>query len=311
MAGYTAADLSAPASSGTAAIPLTRNTMAADSTIVYQGEEGAYSHLACRHAYPDMQPHACLTFSEALQRVENGDAALGMIPLENSTAGRVEEIYRQMPRTPLYIVAEHFEPVNHCLLGVEGSSLESIKVVSSHPQALAQCDGSINQLHLRTEAALDTAGAAQEVAARGDPSRAAIASRLAAELYGLQVLRENFQDISANTTRFIVLSRKERTPVLEPTGHYITSLMFQVRNIPAALYKALGGFATNSVNLVKLESYMPPGSFGASEFYVDIEGHRDARPMQLALEELGFFAEWVRLLGTYPAHPARSASQSP
>ena len=284
--------------------------MAADSTIVYQGEEGAYSHLACRHAYPELRPFACLTFSEALQRVENGDAALGMIPLENSTAGRVEEIYRQMPRTPLHIVAEHFEPVNHCLLGLQGSSLESIEVVGSHPQALAQCDANINRLQLRAEAALDTAGAAQEVAQRGDPARAAIASRLAAELYGLEILQENFQDLSANTTRFIVLSRNEAVPPLEAAGRYITSLMFQVRNIPAALYKALGGFATNGVNLVKLESYMPPGSFGASEFYVDIEGHRDDRPMRLALEELGFFAEWVRLLGTYPAHPARFRQSS-
>lgn len=233
-----------------------------------------------------------------------------MIPLENSTAGRVEEIYRQMPRTSLYIVAEHFEPVNHCLLAVAGATLDQIEVVSSHPQALAQCDGNINRLHLRAEAALDTAGAAQEVARRGDPSRAAIASRLAAELYGLDILREDFQDLSANTTRFIVLSRDERVPPLEFGGRYITSLMFQVRNIPAALYKALGGFATNGVNLVKLESYMPPGSFGASEFYVDIEGHRDARSMRLALEELGFFAEWVRLLGTYRAHPVRSADQS-
>ena len=275
--------------------------------IAFQGHEGAYSHLACREVFPDRATLPCATFQAAMEAAETGKAQCAMIPLENSTAGRVEEIYRLIPRMQLHIVGEHFEPVNHCLMALPGTRLEQVKLALSHPQALAQCIRHIEQLGLRAEATLDTAGAALAVSHGGDHSRAAIASRLAAELYGLSILQENFQDLTGNTTRFIILSRDASVPALEPRQAYITSVLFRVRNIPAALYKALGGFATNGVNMVKLESYIPPGSINASQFHVDIEGHIEQRGLRLALEELEFFAEEVRLLGTYPAHPFRAS----
>ena len=280
-----------------------------ESIIAYQGEPGAYSHLACQQVYPAHQARPCATFLEALHAVEQGQARYAMIPLENSTAGRVEEIYRQLPRTPLSIVAEHFQPINHCLLGVPGARLEQIRVVESHPQALAQCEQTLLALGLRTAARFDTAGAAQDVRDAGDPGRAAIASRLAGEIYGLEVLRENLQDQDLNTTRFVVFAREPSVPDWQAAGRYITSLMFRVRNIPAALYKALGGFATGGVNMVKLESYMG-GNFAITQFYLDVEAHADEPRMRLALEELGFFAEAMRVLGTYPAHPARVAPEA-
>ncbi len=276
-----------------------------DQIIAYQGHEGAYSHLACRHVYPQMHALACGSFVEAMEKVEQGEARLAMIPLENSTAGRVEEIYRQMPATRLHIIGEHFEPVNHCLVGLPGTRLEQLRVVGSHPQALAQCDRNIKGLGLQAEAKLDTAGAALELSEIRDASRAAISSSLAAELYGLEILKENFQDVSGNTTRFLILSKTQNTPPLEPQVQYITSMMFQVRNIPAALYKALGGFATNSVNLLKLESYMGGGTLREARFHLDVAAHIEERGMQHALEELSFFAAEVRILGTYKAHPFR------
>ncbi|WP_250655336.1 prephenate dehydratase [Alkalimarinus coralli] len=276
--------------------------------IVYQGVEGAYSHLACQHVFPQRQARACETFLEAMQAVEQGEANLAMIPVENSTAGRVEEIYRLIPKMSLHIVGEHFEPVNHCLLALPQASLASIRSVGSHPQALAQCNNHIAQLGLVEVAKLDTAGAACEVSQSGDTTKAAIASSLAAELYGLKILRDNFQDEQGNTTRFIILSHTEQLPVFEQHKSYITSIIFRVRNIPAALYKTLGGFATNGVNLVKLESYMPGGRLNASQFHVDIEGHLNMRSMELAIEELSFFAEEVRVLGSYEAHPFRASA---
>jgi len=274
--------------------------------IVYQGHEGAYSHLACKHVFPDKKARACVSFRAAMEKVEQGRCGLAMIPLENSTAGRVEEIYRLIPQMSLHIIDEHFEPVNHCLMAPPGASLKSLKTVYSHPQALAQCAEKIQALGVTAVATLDTAGAAMAVAENNDLSEAAIASSLAAELYDLEIMEEFFQDMKGNTTRFIILSHEQRLPPLQPGINYITSLLFKVRNIPAALYKALGGFATNQINLVKLESYMPPGSLNASQFHADIEGHVNAKNMQLALEELGFFAEEVRLLGTYAAHAARA-----
>lgn len=274
--------------------------------IAYQGHEGAYSHLACRHVYPEMKPLACTSFVEAMRKAENGEAALAMIPLENSTAGRVEEIYRELPRTRLFIIGEHFEPVNHCLLGVPGSSLDTLKTVGSHPQALAQCQQHLQELNLSAVAKLDTAGAALEVKELNDPSHGAIASSLAAELYQLNVLKDNFQDVDGNTTRFLILANQEQVPEYRPGTHFMTSIIFRVRNIPAALYKALGGFATNNINLVKLESYMAGGTLQYSQFHLDAMAHPQQRSMQLAMEELGFFAEFVRVLGTYPAHPFRS-----
>tara|TARA_R100000306_G_C4381983_1_gene145742 strand:- start:11938 stop:12795 length:858 start_codon:yes stop_codon:yes gene_type:complete len=276
--------------------------------IVYQGHEGAYSHLACKHVFPEKSARACASFHKAMLEVEAGTAELAMIPVDNSTAGRVEEIYRLIPEMSLHIVAEHFEAVNHCLVGLPGTALEQIKVVHSHPQALAQCKDNITRLGMQAQAKLDTAGAALEISQMADPTHAAISSRLAAELYGLSIIQENFQDKAGNTTRFIILSHEEQIPPMEPGVDYITSLLFKVRNIPASLYKALGGFATNGVNLVKLESYMPGGSLNATQFHVDIEGHVHSESLKLAIEELTFFVDEVRVLGTYRSHPFRSSN---
>ncbi len=276
-----------------------------ENIIAYQGVEGAYSHLACKNAYPNMIPKACDSFMDAMWMVEEGEAKYAMIPLENSTAGRVEEIYRLIPKMSLSIVAEHFEPVVHCLLSLPKAKIEDIKYVSSHPQALAQCHLNITKLGLIAEATFDTAGAAKEVLERGDIKRAAIASKLAAKLYGLKILREHFEDEGGNVTRFFVLAKKGDIPFFDKKEEYITSLLFQVRNIPAALYKALGGFATNGINLIKLESYNVGSKIQASLFHVDIEAHPDMKRMKYALEELAFFAEDVRILGVYKKHPFR------
>ncbi|MDK2779335.1 MAG: prephenate dehydratase [Pseudomonadota bacterium] len=273
--------------------------------VAYQGTAGAYSHLACRKVFPDWEAVACDDFLSALDLVANGFADRAMIPLENSSAGRVEEIYRLIPRTALYVVAEHFEPINHCLLGVAGARMTDIREVASHPQALAQCHQRIINLGMKPVAAVDTAMEARAVSESGDVQRGAIASKLAAELYGLQVLHENFQDVIGNTTRFLVFSREPQHQECEPGMDYITSLLFSVRNIPAALYKALGGFATNGINLAKLESYMDGATMEASHFHVDIHGHPQQHNMILALEELEYFARDVRMLGSYPAHDYR------
>ncbi len=279
-----------------------------NETIAYQGVKGAYSEQACKNAYPHMTPLACDTFQEAMWLVEQGDADIAMIPLENSTAGRVEEIYRLIPKMALHVIGEHFEPVVHCLLGIQGTNIEDLKYVASHPQALAQCHNNIMELGLKADAKLDTAGAAKELSASGNKQRSAIASKLAAEIYNLEILKENFEDIRGNTTRFFVLSQKKYVPSFNHDKSYITSLIFQVRDIPSALYKALGGFATNGVNLLKLESYMGTSSLEGSQFHIDIDGHIESRVLRLALEELAFFAEDVRVLGTYEKHRFRSIS---
>ncbi|WP_342662493.1 prephenate dehydratase [Oceanospirillum maris] len=270
-----------------------------EQIIAFQGHLGAYSHLACRNARPNLSPVPCATFTEAMQKVEKGQAGLAMIPIENSTAGRVEEIYRQLPKTRLSIIGEHFESINHCLIGLKGSQLESIETVCSHPQALAQCDNNIMKLGLKTDVKSDTAGAAHEIMQLQDTTRAAIASSMAAELYGMDILKENFQDYDGNTTRFIILSREAELPEYRQGQKYLTSLMFRVRNLPAALYKGMGGFATNGINMVKLESYMDTGSFQATSFYMDVEAHQSEQGMVNALEELAFFAQDIRILGTY------------
>jgi prephenate dehydratase len=279
--------------------------------VAYQGVSGAYSDLACKQVFPDYQAFACEDFQSAILMVKQGKADYAMIPLENSTAGRVEEIYRLLPKTHLQIVAEHFEPVNHCLLALPGVKLDEIKTVSSHPQALAQCFHRLAELDIKAVAAVDTALSARDLAAKGLAgeksalTHGAIASVLASELYGLEVLAENFQDVSGNTTRFIVLAKKASTQGYDAQQNYITSLIFSVRNIPAALYKALGGFATNGVNLIKLESYMDGGTMEASYFHIDLAGHPEQPVMVRALLELDFFAKDVRILGSYPAHSYR------
>ena len=270
--------------------------------IAYQGVQGAYSEQACKNAYEAYETIACDTFQEAMWMVEQGDADLAMIPLENSTAGRVEEIYRLIPQMSLHVIAEHFEPIVHCLLVLPDTKIEELEYVASHPQALAQCHNNILSLGLKAEAKLDTAGAAKELSELNDPKRAAIASKLAADIYGLEILKENFEDKHGNTTRFFVLSRENRVPTYEPSKKYITSLVFQVQNIPAALYKVLGGFASNGINLLKIESYMGTHMFTGSQFHIDIDGHIDSDIMRIALKEVSFFAEDVRILGVYESH---------
>ena len=270
--------------------------------IAYQGVQGAYSEQACRNAYEAYETIACDTFHEAMWMVERGDADLAMIPLENSTAGRVEEIYRLIPKMSLHVIAEHFEPIVHCLLALPDVRLKELKYVASHPQALAQCHNNILSLGLKAEAKLDTAGAAKELADLNDPQRAAIASKLAADIYGLEILKENFEDKHGNTTRFFILSGEKKVPLYEPSKRYITSLVFQVQNIPAALYKVLGGFASNGINLLKIESYMGTQMLPGSQFHIDIDGHIDADIMRIALKEVSFFAEDVRILGVYESH---------
>ena len=273
--------------------------------IAFQGAPGAYSDLACRHAFPDMRTLPCTQFEDAFAAVREGKAALGMIPIDNSVAGRVADIHHLMPNSGLYIIGEHFEPVHHHLLALPGAGLATIRTVRSHVHALGQCRNFIRRNGLTAVVAVDTAGAAAELAERGDPSVAAIASELAGKIYGLVSLAANIEDAAHNTTRFLVMSREpKRSPPGRPT---VTTFVFNVRNVPAALYKALGGFATNGVNMTKLESYMVDGSFTATQFYADVEAHPDERPLQLALEELEFFSTEVDILGVYPAAAQRGA----
>lgn len=277
--------------------------------ISFQGEPGANSHIACREAFPDYEALACPTFEDAFAAVENGTAALAMIPIENSVAGRVADIHNLMPQSRLNIIGEYFLPLSHQLMAVPGASLDTIKTVQSHVMALGQCRKAIRAHGLTPIIGADTAGSAREIAEARDISRAAIASRLAAEIYGLDILAENIEDEAHNTTRFVVLARNgEWAPADQ--GPVVTTFVFRVRNVPAALYKALGGFATNGVNMTKLESYQMDGHFTATQFYADVDGHPDERALKLALEELAFFSREMRILGVYPAHPFRVKLQA-
>jgi prephenate dehydratase len=278
--------------------------LATPRRIAFQGEPGANSHLAIAEAYPDCEAVPCATFEDAFAAIASGEADLGMIPIENSVAGRVADIHHLMPDSGLHIVAEHFMPVRHQLLGVRGATLADIKTVESHVHALGQCRKIIRKLGIKPVVAADTAGSAREIAEAGDKRRAAIASRLAAEIYALDVLAADVEDEDHNTTRFIVLSRDAKW-VASGDGPVVTTFVFHVRNVPAALYKALGGFATNGVNMTKLESYMIEGNFFATQFYADVEGHPEDRSLVLALEELAFFSKEMKILGVYPAHAFR------
>lgn len=277
--------------------------------IAYQGEPGANSHIACKNAYPDFEPMPCATFEDALAAIANGSAALGMIPIENSIAGRVADIHHLLPVARLYVVAEYFLPIHFHLLGVKGAKLEAVKSVYSHVHALGQCRKIIRRLKLAGHVAADTAGSAREIAEWADPTRASIAPSLAAEIYGLDVLASDIGDEPHNTTRFVVLSK---TPLwTKPhAGPTVTTFVFRVRNVPAALYKALGGFATNGVNMTKLESYMVEGQFTATQFLADVDGHPEEPALAGALEELAFFCKELKILGVFPAHPYRLQSQS-
>jgi prephenate dehydratase len=277
-------------------------------TVAFQGLAGAYSDLACREVFPRLATLPTATFEETFAAVERGKADLAMIPIENSVAGRVADIHMLMPHaTKLHIIGEHFQRVNHHLLAAPGASLKTIKVVRSHIHALSQCGKFIRSHGLRAIMHADTAGAAAELAERGDITEAAIASELAAAIYGLKSLKANIEDAAHNTTRFVILSREPVDP--DPRkGTVMTSFLFRVRNIPAALYKALGGFATNGVNMTKLESYMIGGSFASTMFYAEVEGHPEERLVKLALEELRFFSDELRIMGVYPAHPFRQSA---
>lgn len=273
--------------------------------VAYQGEPGANSHLACREVFPDLETLACPTFEDALAAVKSGEVRHAMIPIENSVAGRVADIHHLLPGADLYIVGEHFLRVRHQLMALPDASLDTVKRVMSHTQALGQCRNTLRKLGLKPVPEADTAGSARMVSEAGDLSLAAIASTLAAEIYGLKILKADVEDEKHNTTRFVILDAEPDDA--EPgDGDVITTFLFRVRNVPAALYKALGGFATNGVNMTKLESYQTEGTFNATMFFADIEGHPAERPVQLALEELSFFSSEVRLLGTYPASPYRA-----
>ena len=278
---------------------------AANDTIAFQGLPGAYSNLACRAAFPAMTALPCASFEDMFAAVHDGQARLAMVPIENSVAGRVADIHHLLPGSGLHIIGEHFQRVNHQLLGVKGTKLSDLKTASSHIQALSQCRNSLRALGLKPLVHADTAGAAAEIAARGDKSAAAIASSLAAEIYGLDILKPDMEDAVHNTTRFVVMAQDPVDPDAAK-GPIVTSFVFKVRSVPAALYKALGGFATNGVNITKLESYLLDGHFSSAQFYADIEGHPDQRPVRLALEELSFFSREVRILGVYPASPFRA-----
>ncbi len=272
--------------------------------IAFQGELGANSHLAISEAYPDAEALPCATFEDALAAITNGDADLGMIPIENSVAGRVADIHHLLPRSNLFIVGEWFLPIRHQLMGVRGAKLGDITTVESHIHALGQCRNIIRKLKIKPIVAGDTAGSARIISERGDKSAASIASRLAAEIYNLDILAEDIEDEAHNTTRFVVLAREPKWAA-QGSGPLVTTFVFNVRNLPAALYKAMGGFATNNVNMTKLESYMVDGNFFATQFYSDVDGHPDDRGLAFALEELKFFSKEFRIIGVYPAHPFR------
>ncbi len=277
----------------------------ADNIIAFMGIEGANSDLACRQAYPYMQSMSCDSFEDVFAAVVNGRAQLGMIPIENSQAGRVAEIHNLLPRSPVHIVGEYFQNIEHCLLAPKGAAVTDVKEVYSHPQALMQCRENLRKLGLTAHSYSNTAQAAKDVALWNDRSKAAIASPLAAELYGLSILKPHLQDSDNNVTVFIVIAREPVDP--DPAKErVITTLLYTIRNIPAALYKSLGGFATNGVNVVKLESYIPGGAKNESaQFFLSFEGHPNEKNVQRALDELGFYCKKVTVLGVYPADTKR------
>ena len=271
--------------------------------IAFQGELGAYSHQACAQARPGFEPVPCQTFEDVVEMTRSGEVDLGMLAVENSTYGRVADVHSLLPKAGLHIVDEAFVRVHVNLLGVKGATVEGVREAHGHVVILPQCAGFLKSHGIKGVVSSDSARAAREVAEAGDPSRAALASELAAEIYGLKVLVPQIEDQKNNTTRFLLMAR-EADPSRR-ADQMITTFTFRVRNIPAALYKALGGFATNGVNMTKLESYMVGGSFTATEFYADIEGHPDDPPVARALEELGFFTTHVNVLGVYPADRRR------
>lgn len=276
--------------------------------IAYQGEPGSNSHMVIAQNHPDAEPVPCASFEDAFAAVRSGDCDLAMIPIDNSVAGRVADIHHLIPTSGLHIIGEHFLRIQFALMGTPGTTPESIKTVHSHVHALGQCRRIIREHGWTPVIAGDTAGAAREIAEANDVTQAAIAPPLAAEIYGLEVLATDIEDEEHNTTRFVLLSRE---PVRAPAndGPVVTSFIFNVRNLPAALYKALGGFATNGINMTKLESYMVGGEFAATMFLAEVDGHPDERALARALEELRFFTTEVKILGVYPADPWRARNR--
>ncbi len=272
--------------------------------IVFQGEPGANSHIACAERYPDWEHIACRTFEDAFAALKAGEADLAMIPIENSVAGRVADIHHLLPDSDTYIIGEHFFRVRHQLLANQDASLETIKSVHSHVHALGQCREIIAEFNLQAVVAVDTAGAALELSEHPDPTKAVIATSMAAEIYGLKTLKADVEDAEHNTTRFVILSATPDDAEAEDAP-VMTTFVFRVRNVPAALYKAMGGFATNSVNMTKLESYQLEGEFHATQFYADIVGHPDDQSVTNALEELAFFSRELKILGVYKCDPYR------
>ncbi|WP_163848606.1 prephenate dehydratase [Pseudooceanicola aestuarii] len=272
--------------------------------IAFQGELGAYSHQACVEARPDHAPLPCRSFEDAFAAVRDGEAELAMMPVDNSTFGRVADVHHLMPGSGLAIVGEAYVRVHINLLVLPGTTLEQIKSATSHQMLLGQCRGYLSEHGIERITGSDTAGSARLIAEQTDPTRAALASELAGEVYGLDVLARHIEDHAHNTTRFLIMSR-QADMTRRGEGKMVTSFVFTVRNIPAALYKAMGGFATNGVNMTKLESYMKNGSFTATQFYAEIDGHPEDPNVRLALDELGFFSSEVEVLGTYPAAKAR------
>lgn len=277
-------------------------------TIAFQGMSGAYSDLACRVAFPNLETVPCVSFDAAFRAVREKRADLAMIPVDNSLAGRVADVHSLIPGGELFIIGEHFQKIRHCLLGIPGAKISQLTDVHSHVHAIPQCKNFIDQHELTRHVVADTAKGASDVNKWQDPTQAAIGSELASGIYGLEILQKDIQDADHNTTRFLVFSREHDVPEMIPGKSFITTLNFEVRNIPAALYKGLGGFATNGVQMVKLESYVDE-HFNVARFYADVEGHVEDRSLQLALEELRFFAKDVSILGTYPVHSYREFNQ--
>ncbi len=272
------------------------------NAISFQGTRGAYSHQACAEVFPEMEALPCTTFEDAIAAVKEGRADLAMLPVENSTYGRVADIHHLLPESGLHIVGEHFLRIHINLLGVPGAALTDIRSAMSHTVLLGQCRAFLREHGIAPRTGADTAGSAEIVARTGDPTLAGLASEIAGEIYGLNVLARHIEDQKNNTTRFLIMAPE---PAIAPPGDVLTTFVFRVRNIPAALYKAMGGFATNGVNMIKLESYMVGGEFTATQFYADIEGHPDDPAVARALEELAYFTSSLEFLGTYPAHSFR------
>ena len=272
--------------------------------VAFQGEKGAYSHLACLEVFPNTNVTACSTFEEAFQLAKDNSEYKIVIPIENSLAGRVADIHYLIPKYKLQIHAEHFQKVTHNLLGIKGSKLKDIKTVRSHSQAIGQCSKMISENKIKPIISADTAGSAKFISEKKDKTDSAIASELAAKTYGLEIIKSNVEDEAGNVTRFFIMGKDSEHPELK-NKKYITSCIFKLKSIPAALYKALGGFATNGVNLCKLESFSVKNTFDQVNFYIDIEGHIEDSSLKKALEELGFHTEKLDVLGVYEAHQFR------